>query len=186
MKRKLFLACILVICLSILTTGTLAYFTSKQTAHNIITTSGVEIDLRETTIDENGDEVPFEDKEGILPGAEVSKLVRVANTGPAEVWIRVSITKTFDIPGGDPDLLHLNLNLSEEEDGWTQQGDYYYYNKAVAPEEVTAVLFTTVTFDKTMGNEYQNTKAHIIVNAQAVQTANNGSSALEAKGWPKA
>ena len=186
MKRKLFLACILVICLSILTTGTLAYFTSKQTAHNIITTSGVEIDLQETTINDEGKEVPFENKDGILPGAEVSKIVRVANTGPAEVWVRVSITKAFDIQGGDPNLLHLDLNLSEEEDGWTQQGDYFYYNKPLAPGEVTTALFTTVTFDKTMGNEYQNTKAHITVNAQAVQTANNDGPAWEAKGWPKA
>lgn len=181
MKRKLFLACILVICLSILTTGTLAYFTSKQTAHNIITTSGVDIKLNEW--DENGEE--FKDLDGILPGAEVTKIVEVENVGPAPVWVRVSITKTFDIQEGDPELLHLDLNLSDKEDGWTQQGDYFYYNKALAPGEVTSALFTTVIFDKTMGNEYQNTKAYITVNAQAVQTANNGNSALESKFWPE-
>ena len=37
-----------------------------------------------------------------------------------------------------------------------------------------------------MGNEYQNAEATVDVTAQAVQTANNGDSALTAKGWPKA
>jgi len=35
-----------------------------------------------------------------------------------------------------------------------------------------------------MGNEYRDAKATVDVLAQAVQTANNGASALEAKGWP--
>ena len=35
-----------------------------------------------------------------------------------------------------------------------------------------------------MTNEYQNCTVEVIVKAQGVQTANNGSSALEAAGWP--
>ena len=35
-----------------------------------------------------------------------------------------------------------------------------------------------------MGNEYQNATATVDVYAQAVQTANNGKTALNAQGWP--
>ena len=44
--------------------------------------------------------------------------------------------------------------------------------------------FTTVTFDPKMGNVYQNSTAHVDVNAYAVQSANNGTGALDAAGWP--
>ena len=37
-----------------------------------------------------------------------------------------------------------------------------------------------------MGNEYQNAAATVDISAQAVQTANNGTSALTASGWPAA
>ena len=37
-----------------------------------------------------------------------------------------------------------------------------------------------------MGNEYQNATATVDVLAQAVQTANNGESVMEAQGWPEA
>ena len=37
-----------------------------------------------------------------------------------------------------------------------------------------------------MGNEYQNATATVDVIAQAVQTANNGTSAADAAGWPAA
>ena len=35
-----------------------------------------------------------------------------------------------------------------------------------------------------MGNVYQNSTAHVDVNAYAVQYANNGTGALDAAGWP--
>ena len=36
-----------------------------------------------------------------------------------------------------------------------------------------------------MGNEYQNSVANIVIDAQAVQVANNGADVMEAKGWPE-
>ena len=57
-------------------------------------------------------------------------------------------------------------------------------HKAIRPGETTAPPFTCVTFDAGMGNEYQNATATVHVAAEAVQTANNGVTALEALGWP--
>ena len=56
--------------------------------------------------------------------------------------------------------------------------------KPVAAGKTTDILFDTVTFAPQMGNEYQNCTANIKISAQAVQTANNGKTVLEAKGWP--
>ena len=75
------------------------------------------------------------------------------------------------------------INFDTEK--WTEGEDgYWYYNKALESGETTAPLFDTVEFALKMGNEYQESTCVIDVTAQAVQTANNGSSALEAAGWP--
>lgn len=174
-------------CLAIAASGTLAYFTAQETAHNVITSGGVEIRLIEKAETGSG-LVDFEDVDGVMPGTTVSKIVRVENTGASEAWVRVSLAKAFElaapVPGfqADPELLVLNINTKD----WTEKDGYYYYNAAIAPGEVTEPLFTTVTFAPEMGNEYQNSKASIDVAAQAVQTANNGASALAAAGWSAA
>lgn len=181
MKRKLFILSILAICLAIVATGSLAYYTAEGKAHNIITTGNVEIEVREWT--EGGK--PFQNLEGILPGMRVTKIAEVENTGGATAWIRVKLTKSILLKVEDvtPDtsLVELNLNLED----WTQAEDgYLYYNDPVDPGEKTEPIFTHVTFNKTMGNEYQNATATVEVYAQAVQNFKNGTTALEATGWP--
>ena len=47
-KRKLFSLAVIAMCLSIVGTGTLAYFTDSTTAHNVITTGNIDIELIET------------------------------------------------------------------------------------------------------------------------------------------
>ena len=47
MKRKLLILSVLAICLAILAAGTFAYFTSEDTAHNVITSGGVKIAVQE-------------------------------------------------------------------------------------------------------------------------------------------
>ena len=184
MKKKILLVTAVVICLAIAATGTLAYFTAEDMAHNVITTGGVEIAVQEWA-DENK-QTPFEDLEGIMPGMTVTKIAEIKNTGASDAWIRVLITKNIQLAGdGTPntDLVELNLNLTD----WTLGEDgYLYYNKALKPSEVTEPLFTAVTFNVTMGNEYQNATATVDVAAQAVQTANNGSTAQDAAGWSEA
>ncbi len=181
MKRKLLILSVLVICVATLAAGTLAFFTSDEMAHNVITTGKVKITLNEWA---DADKTkPFEDLEGIMPGMEVTKIAEVKNTGASPAWVRVKITTTVtDKDGKTLPAAPVVLNISS---AWTPGGDgYYYYNKALAPNEVTEPVFTTVTFEKTMGNEYQNAKAVVDVAAQAVQTANNGATVQDAKGWP--
>lgn len=182
MKRKLLILSVLAICVATMAAGSLAYYNYEDTAHNVITSGGVTIAIQEWADKEK--QTPFKDLEGIMPDMSVTKLAEVKNTGAAEAWIRVKVEKAIKLTGEgtpDTDLVELDLNTEDwtlDEDGWL------YHNEAVAPGEITAPIFTTVTFNKTMGNEYQNSTATVDISAQAVQTANNGESALTASGWP--
>ena len=183
-KWKIVALCTVLACLSIVASGTLAYFTAQETAHNVITSGGIDIALIEKADTGNGLE-DFKNVVGVMPGAEVSKIVTVENTGASDAWVRVKVDKTITLARGvqgtpDPSLLELNINTPD----WTEQGGYYYYNHSLLPGETTTPLFTTVTFAPEMGNMYQNSNAEIEVKADAVQVANNGTTALTAAGWP--
>ena len=185
MKRKLLILSVLAICIATLAAGTLAYFTSEGKAHNVITTGGVDIEVREWANDDKTE--PFEDLTGVMPGTSATKIAEVANTGASEAWIRVGVEKDIRLPEIDPeveidpDVVALDIDTVH----WTDGGDgYFYYNEPVKPGEVTAPIFTAVTFKPEMGNEYQNATATVDVSAQAVQTANNGDTVMDAKGWP--
>ena len=182
MKRKFLILSVLALCFSLFAAETIAYFTADSKAHNVITTGGVQIAVQEWADEDR--QTPFEDLTGIMPGMTVTKIAEIRNTGASEAWVRVKVEKNIRLQGeGTPDigLVELTLNTAD----WTERDGYYYYTKALKPGEVTAPIFTAVTFGTAMGNEYQNATATVDVFAQAVQTANNGATVLDAQGWPK-
>lgn len=187
MKKKIMLGAAFVFCLSIMAYGTNAFFTSEEQVHNVITTGDIDIDLIEMMEPEDGgDLVPFEDQTGVMPGTEVSKIVTVKNTGGQPAYIRVKVDKAIILADESSDNVDLSLvtyNLNTEH--WTEKDGFYYYNEVLAVDAETEPLFTAVTFASEMGNMYQGSNAEIDVQAQATQVANNGTSALEALGWPE-
>lgn len=183
MKNKLFAIAIVALVLATLAAGSLAYFTDEATAHNVITTGDVDIELREWADAARTKRFPQNGVSGVMPGTEVTKIVEVANVGSGAAWVRVRVSKSIvkaDNNSGDASLMALDFNTTD----WTEQDGYYYYNQPLQPGATTTPLFTTVRFSTAMGNEYQNADAAVKVTAQAVQTANNGTSALTAAGWP--
>lgn len=190
MKKKILVLAALAIAVAIAATGTLAYFTATGTARNVITSGGISIAIEEKT--QTGDalvDFPREGLQGIMPGATASKIVRIKNTGPNEAWIRVQITSYItdsDKKEELPDMIDGQIPVMTYEvlPGWTLKDGWYYYNAPVAPGAKTDELLQEVTFAPQMGNEYQNCRANLVISAQAVQTANNGKTVLEAKGWP--
>ena len=188
MKRKVLVAALLVIALALVGYGTAAYFTADGTATNVITAGSISITLDETSVDETGAESAFKDVAGVMPGAKISKIVAVTNTGSNSAWVRIVVDKRIDLAQGvtgEPDtgLVTMDLNTTD----WTRGDDgYYYYNTVLQPGATTEPLFTAVTFDTSMGNMYQNSVAYIDVYAAAVQTAHNGAAVMEAAGWPSA
>ena len=181
MKRKLLILSVLAICVAILAAGSLAYFTSEGKAHNVITSGGVEIAVQEWA--DEGRTTPFEDLTGVMPDTTVTKIAEIKNTGASAAWVRVKVEKAIKLTGdGIPDVSMVQLDVNTTD--WTEKDGYFYYTKALKPGEITAPIFTAVTFKADMGNEYQNATATVDVSAQAVQTANNGDTVMDAKGWP--
>lgn len=187
MKQKLLTLSVAAIIAALSAYGSIAYFTAEDTARNLITAGNVKIELQEKTVSPDGETiVPFEDQLGVMPGSEVSKIVEVKNTGGQDAWVRVSVDKTIELAEGiegDADLSLITFDLNTEY--WTEKDGFYYYTKALSSGQTTEPLFTTVSFAKTMSNQYQNSKAILTVNAYAAQTVHNGSTVFEAAGWPE-
>ena len=183
MKKKIIALCLIVaLAATAVIGGTLAYFTADTKAHNVITSGGVSIKLNEWANEARTEK--FEDKTGVMPGAEVTKIVEVENVGTGTAWVRVQVVLDVYAEGGKEQLPPDPVTLDFNETDWKYFDGYYYYNYPLDPGETTEPLFTTVTFDPKMGNVYQNSTAHVDVNAFAVQSANNGTGALDAAGWP--
>ena len=194
MKKKIFIYALIGVCLSIAVSGTLAYFTDEETAHNIITSGSVNIEVIEKTHGDNDVLIDFpkDGIKGIMPGKTVSKIVQVKNTGNNEAWIRIKVESLITDTAGNelPSVIYddnpvIKYSILE---GWLDGGDgFYYYKSPLKPNEMTDALFKEVKFNPMMGNEYQNCTANIIINAYAVQTANNpipdGGSVIDIKGW---
>ena len=192
MKKRLFAVSVMLICVSILASTTLAYFTAEEEVHNVITSGAVDIQLEEWQKTDTG-LVPYPDEEiAIMPGVTVSKIATVKNL-EAESYIRAKFEVVITDADGkemslSPETLASIITLTMNGDDWrTKDGDstWWYYNAPVTTGESTEPFFTEVVFDgPNMTSEYQNCTVEVIVTTQAVQTANNGTSALDAAGWP--
>ena len=196
MKKKILFLAAVAIMFAIVASGTLAYFTAEDQAHNVITTNAVDIEIEEWQ-DPDGDGknyLPYPNTPiNVMPGVTVSKIATIKNI-EAEAYIRAKcevVIKTKDgtIMNLSTETLAGIITLTMNGDDWLRKdgdGAWWYYNAPVSAGTSTEAFFTEVVFDgPNMTNEYQNCTVEVIVKAQGVQTANNGASALEAAGWPE-
>lgn len=188
MKKKILNVAVIVICLAILSTGTIAYFTAEDTAKNVITSGGIGVEIVEQQmVDGELQPYPTQPVE-IMPATVVSKIVTVKST-EQPAWIRANFAVTvYDVNGEKMDVSAEELAeviiIEPDGESWTYSDGWWYYNASVKDGEATTPLFEEVRFaGEEMGNEYQNCTVEIAVNAQGVQKANNGDTALEAIGW---
>ena len=191
MKKKLLYIAAIIICLSIITGGTYAYFTASDTARNFITSKSVEIEEVEQQLVDGALQPYPNEPIPIMPGGTVSKIVSVKNIDAA-AWVRVNYTITiYDADGENMDVsaeeLENLITIRSNRSGWLRNNDgWWYCNEAVQTGETSVPLFEEVVFSgPNMGNEYQNCTVVIDVTAQAVQEANNGTTVMEAMGWPE-
>ena len=192
MKKRILTVAAIIVCLALLGAGTLAYFTDEATAHNVITSNGIDIEIAEYHLSEKDELEPYPSEPiAVMPGVSVSKIVQVDNLD-ATAWIRANVTIVVKDAEGVPmnlsaDTLASIIALDYNTEAWTAKDGWFYHNEPVAKGDSTESLFETVKFSgPNMTNEYQNCTVEIIVDAQATQHANNGATALEAAGWPAA
>lgn len=195
MKKKILLLATLAMCLAILASGTIAYFTAEDQAHNVITSGAVDIEIEEwQQTDEGLVPYPKDNSIDVMPGVTVSKIATIKNI-EADAYIRakfdvVIIREDKSVMELSPEELASIISLTMNGEDWLRKdgdNEWWYYANAVAVGESTEAFFTEVVFDgPNMTNEYQNCTVEITVTAQAVQKANNGDSAFEAAGWSAA
>ena len=149
-KRAVAVVTAVAACVALTAGGTLAYFSASERAHNVITSGGVGIELLEWSLDEQGNRVPFEDVEGVMPGQSVDKIVEVRNDGQAPAWVRVKAevsAELANVPEGEaPALLSDVVKIDYDEDAWTLEGGWWHYGRPLPAGEVTTPLFQHVAF----------------------------------------
>ncbi len=180
MKRKLITVSLIAVILSLLSVGTVAYFTTQGRAANVITTGSLEFVIHEKTA--TGEDFP---KDGIviMPGDEISKVVTIENVGGHPMYLRVALEQSVNdaalTAGG---CIRLDINTEH----WTYRDGYYYYNQALQAGGTTEPLYTTVFIDgKNVGNAYLGKVFALDISAYAVQSENNGATPFDALGWPE-
>ena len=190
MKKKILYIAALVICLSIITGGTLAYFTAEDTARNVITTGSVSVSVVQQQM--VGDVLQPSSNQPIpvMPDTTVSRVVSVQSTKQT-AWVRLQYEiKLYDATGAEKVLTDEELSqiivITPDNTNWTLADGWWYYTDAIGFGEIAQPLFDSIGFTAQMGNDYQGCSVVLQITAQAVQQANNGTTVLEAAGWPEA
>ena len=188
MKKKFLYIAAILICLSIITSGTLAYYTTSDTARNVITSGGVEVKVVEQQL-VNGSLLPYPSQPiPVMPATTVSKIVSVQST-QQPAWVRMNYSLTVYNSNGEKmeiptEELNRVIVIETDDSNWTLKDGWWYYDTAIKSGETTKPLFEEVVFSGPhMDNKYQLCTVVIDVTAQAVQQANNGNTVWEALGW---
>lgn len=184
-KKRVLCLTFLAICLATLATGTMAYFVAEETSYSVITTGCLYMDLIQETKD--GKPLPKDGTADVVPATAVDQVTYVVNRGSVPFFTRVIVEKVIHpAEGSDAQLNADYVTLNINEDEWTEENGFYFYNRILKPGMQTPPLFTEVAFAPEMGNEYMDARVEIRVLAQAVQSANNGTDPLFAMGWSEA
>ncbi len=122
--------------------GTFAIFTNTESFQNVFKTGKYSNTITET----------FTSPENWIPGTTTPKTVEVENTGTIPVVVRVSYTQewkstnegSLPLQKGGKDVAIINF---ANQDKWTKQGEYYYYNEILAAGAKTNSFIESVKFN---------------------------------------
>ncbi len=187
-KRKLVILLLVIIAFFIFAISTIAFRVYNKKANNVITFGSIKMQLLQTTLNENNDEIQINDDEefNIINNSNLNRIIKVKNLGKQEFFLRISLemmginenNEKFDANN----LVKYNINLND----WIYKEGWYYYKNIVKEGQITSNLINGMKFDvNNITLNYQNWKFKFDVNAQAVQAKNNATNVLEAVGWPK-
>ena len=157
----------LILCITGVTYGTLAYFTDKDTRANVITIGHVTGTLTET------DEHMRDDYTNVKPGDVLDKDPTVTLDKESEdAYVRVSINYE-GLTKEQALAIENNLDISA---GWTKSEDGYYYYNEILSNKTGAInsskVFSKVTIPTEWGNEIAGITFNINVKAEFIQSDN--------------
>ena len=180
-KRKLTAAAFIAVLLALCVQASLAYYTVRGTATNVVTSGGIQMRIHELT--DKGRPFP---KNGVsmIPGDVVTKKVFIENISGHPFWLRVQLVwgDNSDRLVAEDVLQIMDLNKTE----WIANGDYFYYHLPLQPGSTTEPLFEKVHLVGALVDQNDiGTALTITVKASAVQSENNpAANPWEASGWP--
>lgn len=191
MKKKLTLIATAVALGALVVVGaTMAYFTSSDTATNVITTGKISVkvdepkfsEIAKSVVDETTKEITSE-LYNVMPNAKINKDPEFKLVdGSADAYIRVAVNTVVTKKDGStvtPSLEDLGAELSS--DKWIAKGGYYYYNEKIATSTNPVPLFKTlksgednytILIPEKWGNDFQDAKLNMGIKVEAVQADN--------------
>lgn len=168
---------------------TIAFITRQTTTDNIITFGNVRLQLHETMLNEDNQEVAVQEeaKTDITHNNTLSRIVRVENLGEQPIYLRVALSMSGTEEDGTPfqadDFVSYQLN----EEDWYYEDGWYYYKTELAPHVTSEELMTQVIFNNIseITEKYPGSEFKLDIDAQGVQSKNNGDDVSQAAGWPE-
>ena len=136
---------------------TIAYFSNTTSIDNLFSTNPYG-----TTIEE-----VFVSPDNWLPSDTTEKQITVTNSGQVDEAVRISYAEIWVAKDGTilSGLIDEDGNLTDEENSehaaiinfsnnndWTYNSGYYYYNYKLSPNETTSSLIDSVTFNSKVKN----------------------------------
>lgn len=163
----------LILCITGVTYGTLAYFTDKDTRANVITIGHVTGTLTETDEHMRDDNMTGKDYTNVKPGDVLDKDPTVTLDKESEdAYVRVSINYE-GLTKEQALAIENNLDISA---GWTKSEDGYYYYNEILSNKTGAInsskVFSKVTIPTEWGNEIAGITFNINVKAEFIQSDN--------------
>lgn len=171
--------------------GTLAYFTSQDTAQNVFTMGKVDGELTETSTANPGEGIKAGEKtedgytyNKVMPGDKLSKepVVSITNDSePAYVRVRMSVngTNNTTIPDAIKNRILSSECLDIDTTNWVKGNDGAYYYQSILSntsnpvKNTTEPVFKVVTFDGSKwGNELNGLSFTIDLTADIIQAEN--------------
>lgn len=168
-KRKIALITTAVALLAVfMIGGTLAIFTDRGEATNVVTFGQVDVELTEPKFEALTNHT--NKVNDVYPGQTIEKdpTISVASNS-SDAYIRAKITYTNQLTKEEQAELERNLTMKA---GWSKSADgYYYYHDIVKPNS-SVILFDTVTIPDDWDNAYAEKTFEIDIVAEAIQADN--------------
>ena len=132
--------------------STYAYFQASDSMDNKFRSMEAKVYINEK----------FDPNDEWVPGEEKQKEVRFGNEGRMKAVLRIKFTADEKV----------QLNFADGFDqNWTESGEWYYYNRVLAPEQLTDVTLKSVTISDAIGNTYEGTEMQVKVEGEFLQAA---------------
>lgn len=186
-KRQSYLIILLVLILCAGISVSLAFLVRNIQTENIVTFGHIRMELIETELCEDGIEraVNLDESINLTRQETLDRRLKVKNVGEHSAYIRLKLDFSLAEDADETEVQEY-LSFAHDEDNWVKDGEWYYYQKPLHPDETTSNLMTELHFDsEALSTYYAGKKLKLDVKAQAVQVKNNETEILKVEGWPE-